>query len=494
MRLLLCVFILLLSFQATAQEITISEPLKLGNLDKDVTVLGSLGNQILVSASSSRYNDEIFILSYAEDDLELLEQSELSLEFKKPQVEKIYVRNDTVYVFYSAYADKKLSLILSMYTTNFSVPLFTKIVAPLSKRKFVSDDVQLSFENSNDWSHIVILKSKIVNDQLLVNEYFVLEDFTTLVNGGLIEMDFQLRPAHFLVNNLGEFFLIYSEGAQGFLDGRDLHSSFLVEHYYKDALRPKEIAINYNKRKISGNYFKIDDLNNMLVGSGFYTDRKSRILEGYFMYRYDYLAEKQETFHFRSFSEGQSAKLNSIVSTVFKGKVPNNLVVSDLILRRDGGLVLSGESVRVTENMGSRNLDLPGTTSQNFTFYNDEILVLNISPEARVDWAELVVKQQISRDDQISQSSFFMMNATESLKYFYNQSIGRNSDLRISDISYEGKKKSKNIFSNKEKKLIPMPKDAFQIKKDEVIIPAIAYTGSFFSSGNSLSIIKLKFE
>lgn len=493
MRSCFYLFSFFIVFHLHGQELTISEPLKLGALERDIEIIGTQGDHILVSASSSSYERKTFIIKYASENLKLVSQSELKLKYKKPQVEKIYTRNDTVYAFYSAYVENKLSLILSTYKKDFSKPFFSKIIAPLSKRKFVSDDFLLLFEHSNDWSHIVILKSRVVNGQSIVSEYFVLKDFKTLVNGGLTQSNYNLLPAHFLVNNIGEFFLIYSESSSGFLDNRDLHSSFLVEHYYKDAMRPREIPINYDKRKIAANYFKIDDLNNMLVGSGFYTGKKSRFLEGYFMYRYNYLRSAQEALHFRSFSEGRSEKLRRIISNVFKGKVPNNFIVHDLILRRDGGLVLCGESFRISENISSRNMDLVGVPSEQYTYYNREVLVLNVSPTATLDWVELISKNQISRGDEIDQSSYFLMNATESLNYIYNETIGRNANLRTSNISYEGQKESNNILNSKEKSLIALPRKAFQINRGEVVVPAMSYTGSFFKSRNSISLIKLSF-
>jgi len=493
MRVSLFILFLLIAFSAIGQELTISEPLKLGNLERNISIIGGQGDNILVRASSSTYDRKTFILTYSSDDLQMKKQAELFMKFKKPLIEKIYVRNDTVYAYYSAYAENKLSLIVSAYLEDYTKPFFTKIIAPLSKHKFISDDVQLLFEHSNDWSHIVILKSKSVNGQSTASEYFVLENFTSLVNTGLTQSSTTLQPAHFLVNNLGEFFLIYSENSVGFLDNRDLHSSFLVEHYYKDAMRPKEVAINYDKKKITANYFKIDDLNNSLVAAGFYTGRKSRILDGYFMYRYDYLRSEQDVLYFKPFSEGRSEKLNRIVSSIFDSKVPNNFLVDDLILRRDGGLVLCGEFIKISESISSRNMDLVGVPSDHFIYYHREILVLNISPEGFIDWAEVISKDQVSRDEEIKQSGYFLLNATESLKYIYNETIGRDSNLRISDISYEGEKAAKNIFNSKEKSLISFPKEAYQLNKQEVVIPAIAYSGRIFKPNNSLSLIKLSF-
>lgn len=484
---------LILTLQSVAQDIVFSESLNLGDLERDIEIVGAQGDNILITAQSSGFDQKIFILAYSSKDMKIEKQSELFLDFKKPVLEKIYVRKDTVYAFYTSYVDNKLSLVVSSYLDDFSKPLFTKVIAALSKRKFVSDDVALMFEHSNDWSHMVVLKTKVVNGINIISEYFVLKDFTVLVNSGLTQSNFNLQPAHFLVNNRGAFFLIYSELLTGFLNTHDLHNSFFVEHYEVDALRPKEVSISYDKKKISSNYFKIDDLNHMLVAAGFYTGKKNRFADGYFIYRYNYLREEQDVLKFSSFSDGKSQKLNRIVNSIWDNKVPNNFKVDDLILRRDGGLVLSGESIRVSENISSRSTDLIGAPSERYTFYNREILVLNISPEGKIDWAEMIVKEQISHENEQDQTSYFMMNATEALRFIYNEKINRDANMRISSISYEGEKASKNLFNNRTKELISFPLQAHQTGKDEVIIPAFGSSGTFLRSRSSLTLIKLSF-
>jgi len=493
MRSWISLYLLFFSLSCVGQEVIFSEPLKLGNLKNEVEVLGFQNENILVQASSNRIDRKIFILEYNSTDLSLERQSELFLSYRKPVLEKLYVRRDTVYAYYSAYVENKLSLILSCYTDDFSTPYFSKVIAALSKRKFISDDVQLFFEHSTDWSHIVILKSKVANEEVIISEYFVLKNFQELVNSGLTQSNYNLKPAHFLVSNEGDVFLIYSEISYGFLVNKDLYSSFLVEHYQKDALRPKEFSISYDRKKISSHYFEIDNLNNSIIGAGFYAARKAHLVDGYFIYRYDYYIGKQKALEFKKFQDGSSTDLNRIVKTVFNNKVPNNLNVEGLILRRDGGAVLCGESVRVSENMSSRNTDLPGVSSQNYTYYNREILVLNISPEGDVDWAETINKDQISRDDDLKLSSYFLMTSTNALRFIFNESISKNANVRASDISYEGEKKSKIIFNVNEMKLKPMTRESFQLSAEELLIPSIGMDGPFFSARNSLVLVKIKF-
>ncbi len=180
--------------------------------------------------------------------------------------------------------------------------------------------------------------------------------------------------------------------------------------------------------------------------------------------------------------------------------------IKTVIPRSDGGAVLIVEQETI-ENVSNTYFDAYGVMrTYTFVYYiNENIIVLNINPEGKIDWEKQLPKKQITSNDGGFYNSFKQILTNEKLYFIYNDNningdtyipekeVYQNMELKKMNfvtnaysIDISGKIKKENIFSYAEIGTYISPKNIFQVTRDEVIILA--------RYGKSDRLISIKWE
>ncbi|MBX9851996.1 MAG: hypothetical protein K2X86_09580 [Cytophagaceae bacterium] len=161
--------------------------------------------------------------------------------------------------------------------------------------------------------------------------------------------------------------------------------------------------------------------------------------------------------------------------------------LDDLVIRSDGGMVLTGEQyfVRVhTYTTSNPNGGMSTTTVYKY-HYND-IIVININPEGNIQWATKIPKTQITSNDGGFFSSYSMAVASDKLYFVFNDNPKnlvssvegktfnfvpyKESHVVCVQIDNNGKIEKKSLFSSKDVDIITRPKVCEQINDNCLLI------------------------
>ena len=218
--------------------------------------------------------------------------------------------------------------------------------------------------------------------------------------------------------------------------------------------------------------FTIDPLNKRLVGTGLYSEKNLGRADGYFYINID--PDRPDDYAMASevFSEAFIVNLLGKEADKTKG-VPESLL-RDIVLRKDGGVLLIGELSRTFERNGAnvtRNFyDANGRFSVDYYF--DEIFVLSIHPDGKLHWSTVMHKKQYSQDDDGIYSSFFVFKTASSLRFLFNDEIKYENTVSEYVLRGDGRFDRNSLMSTENLKLRLRFRDAMQINATTLLIPS----------------------
>ena len=192
------------------------------------------------------------------------------------------------------------------------------------------------------------------------------------------------------------------------------YHSVLIFNPEKEELTNYEVKLD--PKFISDIIFAVDDSGD-IVCSGFYSNKNSSDIIGTFYLTIDKETKqivKQNTMDFSQdflsqfMSEGRAAKKKELY----------NYNLRYLVQRDDGGSILVAEQYYEYEVC---NVD-PKTGAQTCTYYYyyNDIIVVNIDPDGKIQWARKIPKLQVSHNDGGYYLSFAMHVTDNTLYFMFN--------------------------------------------------------------------------
>ena len=259
--------------------------------------------------------------------------------------------------------------------------------------------------------------------------------------------------------------------------------------YYLSSFRNKGIDQEHFGIKLKDKF--VTDLQikltpeNEIKGGGFYADEGSFRVKGSYFFTIDASSNKVIS---RSVKEFEPDFLSQQVSPIPSNTRSSDnklrqygFSLKDIFLREDGSAVLLGEEYFVssitTFNHSSRK-----AKSRFFYDFND-VVIINVSPDGVIDWAEKIEKQQRSSDDAGLYSSFTPIQAGGSLYILYNSfsfasrssakyKKGRGAELRLAHIDRSGEISAVKIPGLPPTASVLIPKSAVSTGRAGVVLLA----------------------
>ncbi len=103
-----------------------------------------------------------------------------------------------------------------------------------------------------------------------------------------------------------------------------------------------------------------------------------------------------------------------------------NYVPMPLVLRKNGGLLFIAEQRYIYQSMGAFGDQSP--EGDNDYIYKN-ILISSISPNGKIEWSELLHKEQTSSNDNARYSSFFVFKNRAAIRLLFNDNIRWDSGI-----------------------------------------------------------------
>jgi hypothetical protein len=239
-----------------------------------------------------------------------------------------------------------------------------------------------------------------------------------------------------------------------------------------EAAAAKE-SLTYHPLRLENYYITdlklaIDYLNNKMVLAGFFSELNSFSSAGIF-----YTTIDRATGETKRFSESFKAKfLNEFTGerTINRGTELINYYIDRIVLRSDGGVILVAESYYVTESTNYNSYYQLYTTS--YTYHYDNVLIFSVNREGKLDWENIIRKNQVSEDDGAFYSSYIMAVDADKIHFVYNKYVQRGTDVLRFTVNNKGQSIEKVLVKSGSDILL-MPGGGRQITADQVLIPCL---------------------
>ncbi len=445
-----------------SQTVTVSEELALRS-DDGYELIGKMSNRFLLFRLRGGDNYEIQAF---DEKLRLSWKKEIVLDKKNPKIIEVVPQKDNFVVIYQYRQKGKNYLKAAKYD-------------PAAN---LTDSISF-FNLGNTWysqnfnTHLSEDRKKIVLSTVEKQTFLQLYAFNLETMEFLWENS--IRPDKIMEPKASEFFLVDNNVNCYYIQEKDNRKSKLDEHRleFYTVNGPRE---NGQKSKVYfiDKYmtydleFSIDNKNNNLTCAGLYSENSRARTGGIFTFKVDRNLGDAEFMEM----EFDPVFLNNLSRPpTNEEKGISDVNVSEIIKKRDGGLLVLLERNRIVERRSaSGGRGIYSRDGQGFIidYYYDDILALSFSPIGELLWQEVFHKKQYSQDDGAIFSSFFLFSTPSQLRLIFNDDIKNETTVSEYIIKASGYSDRNAVFSTASQDLKLRFKDAMQLSPSELLIPS----------------------
>ena len=455
------VLIILTASFSVAQTVTVSEEISIRN-DNAYDIIGKMGERFLL------YEEQTNKVEIQAFDMRMRQSWKKELKFEHKRFEVVGMvpdRNGFSIIYhykkkrkeylrlqkYDAAANMIDSATIKQYPTSFGEPAHQMIYSEDRKKALI-----YTIKNQRD---IVAISYDLVNKKTLWEAKFEIDD-----------SQFFNEHVEMILNNKGVMYLVLSKNNR---------KSKIAEHHYliyrcgkqneviEAFLLPMEGKMTYS---ISFDY---DNRNQVLVSGGLYSDKNRNRAEGYFsMYIPDYDFGKYR-LRYNPFETRLISDLEGKIIKDFKGL--ENVRIQDIVLRKDGGMLLMFERTKEYERrMASAGRGLVGADGLRYIvdYYYDHVFIVAVHPDGTPHWDQILHKKQYSQDDNAIFSSYFILKTPSQLRLIFNDDIKLESTVSEYVINSTGEYDRNSVMSTENQEIKLRFRDAVQVASNEVIVPS----------------------
>ena len=479
---------LLLPFVGICQRISYSTPENDDARSVDFEIVGKVSGNFLVYKNTRNRH----AVSVYDNDMKLKEKVNLDFMPDKTLNAEIVAYPDFFYLIYQ-YQKRNVLNCMGVKLDGNGKKTGEPILLDTTHISIFADNKIYSMVNSEDKQKIMIYKIQKKYDKF---------NFTTLLFNA--QLQFQHRSqiqvpyddrkdiySDFFVDNEGTF--VFAKSIKG--GSRELVSKLFM--ITKDALSDKfsEIDLTPNKSYLDEVTIKIDNINKRYLINSFYYNQKRGNILGLYTAVWDKQSNKILSQNIIEFSDSLKnvAKREGALRFAF-----DNYFIRNVIVKKDGGFILAAEdfSSQTRSNQFSR-LDYlynsPFLSSYDYylysrspywyynsrnsinsqtRYYYNNIMILNINKEGKLDWTNVIRKDQFDDGDD-NFLSYQIMNAGGELHFIFNELERRTELVTDQSINADGKLTRNPTLKSLDKGYQFMPKFAKQVSSKQIIVPCI---------------------
>jgi len=444
------------SFLADAQTVTVSEEVSIRN-DNAYDIIGKMGDRFLL------YREQTNKVEIQAFDMRMRESwnKELKFDHKRFDVVGMIPDNNSFSIIYhykkkrqeylriqkyDAAANMIDSATIVQYATSFGEPPHQYIYSEDKKKVLIYTIKQ---------GDIKAISYDLVRKKILWDAKFEIDD-----------NQFFNDHVELILNNKGVMYLVISK------DNRrnkiDEHH-YLIYRYGDQGNAVEAFKLPMESKLSFSVLFEYDNRNQVLVAGGLYAVKNRSRAEGYFsMYIPDYDFRKYR-LKYNAFEAQLVSDLEGKVIKDFKGL--ENARIQDIVLRKDGGMLLMFERTKEYERRmasAGRGEGLRYIVD----YYYDHVFIVAVHPDGSRHWDQILHKKQYSQDDNAIFSSYFILKTPSQLRLLFNDDIKLESTVSEYVINSTGEYDRNSVMSTKNQEIKLRFRDAVQVASNEVIVPS----------------------
>lgn len=470
---LLLLFSWLLAGAVIGQAITLSEDIALRS-DLSYELLGEFKGRILLfREQANKYEIQGF-----DQQLRLSWSKVLNLDKKVPKVIGLtYSKNDFTLLY--RYREQN-NTILKAVKFDPGANMIDSIAIKNFGYLFSTPEFEVEF--SEDRSKALVY---YVERQTIVHAFaFDVAKFRVIWEKSFAPANFSFWEDYrqMILDNEGSLHIILDKNK--FAPRKDGHYYQIISYFGED-----DRLLNYNL-SLDGKLtydvrFTYDNLNHRLVAAGLYSERVNDRAAGYFMLKMD---PNEPEPHFLNFEPFDDQFVSGLIGKeIEKNKGVAEIIVQELVLRRDGGVLMIAERSKEFERrLGAPNrVTFDGLGRFIVDYYYDDMIIVSMHPDGRTHWKAVLPKKQYSQDDGGVFSSFFLFKTPANLRFLFNDEIRYENTVSEYVLTSNGSFDRHSLLNTEKLEIRLRFRDALQVSANEVIIPS--------ERRNRLRLVKMTF-
>lgn len=460
MRIIFSLLFFSLSFISSAQEVKVSEDFSLRN-DVIYEIIGKLKNQYLLY----REQTTSFKIQAFDENMQKTWDKELELDKKRPVSLGIIPERDGFSLVY--HFKQKGNTILKLHKYDPAGNLTDSIAIKDFGQQFYTPTFKMIY--SDDHSKVLVYYVEQQAD--ITALVFDIETLEIIWEKQFSpdKINFNRDFNQIVVSNEGEMFVIFEKDNTKI---KQENHHFEIHHYTasNDNLRFFKIAMQGNLTYDI--YFDYDNLNKHLVAGGLYSEKNRGRAVGFFYLNIPPENPDDHLLVFHTFQEEFAHTVMGKKKTKSEGISDSD--IQEIVLRRDGGILLIGERNKIYERRTASNNGYTDRTGSPFIvdYHYDDVFVISIHPTGDIHWKNVLHKKQYSQDDNAIYSSYFLLKTPKNLRLLFNDEIGYENTVSEYVINGAGSLDRNSILSTDDQQLRLRFRDALQTSSNEIIVPS----------------------
>jgi hypothetical protein len=474
---------LMLSYKAAiAQVVTVSEEISI-RTDDTYQIIGRLNNQYLILFS----RENLTKVQAFNDDFRMVWDKELELDKRRPVPIGIVANTNDFFLVYEF--KNKGESVVKVHKYNASANLIDSVTLKNFGFQFITPSYELL--RSDDRSKILL---HFIQDQKEVHAVsFDLNTMKVLWETAFTVNDlYQSREEpQVLVDNKGRMYFTLSKDN---FRSKNKEHTYDIFSYTSESTSPQINIVSFRDSLTYDIQFEYDNLNETLKAGGLYGDRNIAWAKGYFFLTIPSKNPAQYQLYFHEFTDELVEKFLAKDATS-KNRGIFDTEVQEIILRRDGGILMIAEKVKISQRGGPSGLStVPYYYNRNATsnlnnltdYYFDQLLVLSIHPDGEKHWENVLHKKQYSQDDNGIYSSYFLLKNPGNLQFIFNDEVKEENTVSEYALNGDGTFERHSIMSTDNQRIRVRFRDALQISTKEIIMPS--------ERRSRVKLVRIRFE
>lgn len=483
-------FFLLISFSSSAQKITYSDPQdEDGRQLSEYEIVGKMGSNVMIY---KRYHDDHYITIY-DPQMKLISKDKLE---KMPErlINSDFINfPDFAYMIYQ-YQKKSIVYCVAQKINALGKPEGEPIEMDTTHISFWASNKVYNTIYSDDKQRVGVFKLNTKNEKNHLLTTCVFDKDLKLISKHIMGVPMPDRYDYlteFAIDNAGDIaFLRASSASQG--EDNINKVQLMVKPLMVASLA--EYNIDLNSIYLDDLKIRADNVNQRFLITSFYSKTRRGNVEGIFCYVWDKKTASRvsnNTINFTDDFRADAKGTNNNSKSAF-----NDYFLRNIIMRQDGGFILTAESIYTTSRggngynrydyiygspyagdfvpIGSNPYLYPWWRTRGFNqstrYYADNVMVLSFSDKGVMEWSNLVRKNQYD-DNSDNFLGYNMINTGSELHFLYNQQERRTLMLSDQSIEPAGQLTRKPTLKNLDKGYDFMPRYGKQIGSKTIIFP-----------------------
>lgn len=439
----------------------VSEDLSLRN-DVAYEIIGKLKGKYLLYRDKSTE----FMVQAFDDKLQQSWEKEIELDKKRPEPIGIIPATDGFNLIY--HYKQRGDTYLKIHQYDAAAELDDSLTIMRFEEQFYTPSMELIYseDRSKGLVYYTEQNNKLTAVVFDVNEMELIweHQFT------FPETNFNRDFNQILLDNRGDLYVVFDKNNTKIKQEEHL---FNIHHYTGKSDKSLFYNINVKQYLTYDVYFNYDNLNQKLVAGGLYSDKNRGRAEGLF---YLNLSPKDPDNHQLVFHPFEEEFVNTVMGKKNKGdKGIIDCDIQEIVLRRDGGILMIGERNKIYERrMASNSRGYTDRSGNPFVvdYYYDDLFVVSVHPDGKVHWKNVLHKKQYSQDDDAIYSSYFLLKTPQNLRLIFNDEISYENTVSEYVINGTGNLDRNSVMSTEDQELRLRFRDALQTSANEMIVPS----------------------